>query len=421
MGNQWSNNYNENSVIKSLYAMDETELNNINRKLNYDNINKNHILLLNRLKRVQMSIKDSIPYSKYNKVNNFLESVELSILQENQKRQSYFQNEEQMEKQFLLDQERKRQEFYETQKTRRFKYEGELKTFKHSKIDSRQLFKLGQTFTMDELKIAYRNLARRFHPDRPGGNNDKFQVITKAYMTLMEELKVTEIDKPYNELKQQSRNFYENQNNEQKRNLKLSSDKFDIKLFNKIYEENKLHDVNDDGYSDWLKKANIEEEGQKPDTKLFSKKFNVNVFNNIFDEKAKQNKEVIKHNVPEGVAFGNFSNNNNMLGVDKVENYSDTGYSDLFEAHSNTNFVNSRGYSKKDTKLKTLEEIKAERSEISNLSMEEIRAIESNKKIEEEKEEHRINSLKKKDEFIEGRFNQLNKQMISNNLLSNIR
>ena len=415
MGNQLSLDNNENSIIKSLYSMDEHELKKLHTNINYRNINKNHILLLKRIKNIQISIKDSIPYNKHNKVNHFLESVEYNIMTSNKNAQtnvSYVNKEEEMEKQFLRELELKKQQFYKSQQNRRKQYEQEIKTFKLSDVDARKLFKLGTQFTMDELKMSYRNLARKFHPDRAGGNNQKFQVITKAYMTIMEELKMKEQDKQINDLRQGSRDFFENQKNDNKQNLKMSKGKFDLQLFNKIYEENRLHDVTDNGYSEWLKKANVEEV-QKPNEKLFSKKFNVNVFNNVFDEQAKQNKEVTKFKEPEALGFGNFSNSNSMLGVDKVDNYSDTGYSDLFEAHSNTNLVNSQGYSKKDFKMKTMEEIQAERSEIGNLSMAEIREIESNKITKKKEEEKRTNNIKKKDDFMFKRYDELNKQMLN--------
>ena len=404
MGNQLSLDNNENSIIKSLYSMEEQELKNVHKKINYKNINNNNILLLKRIKNIQFSIKDSIPYNKYNKVNHFLEAVEYNIMTSNKEHET--------EKQFLRSQELKKQQFYEAQKNRRKQYEQEIKTFKLSDIDSKKLFKLKTNFTMDDLKMSYRNLARRFHPDRPDGNGQKFQVITKAYMTIMEELKMKEPEKQINVLRQSSRDFFEKQKNDNKQNLKMSKGKFDLNLFNKIYEENRLHDVTDNGYSKWLKKANVEEV-QKPNEKLFSKKFNVNVFNNVFDAQAKQDKEVTKFKEPEALGFGNFSNSNSMLGVDKIDNYSDSGYSDLFEAHSNNNFVNSQGYSKKDIKIKTIEEIQAERNEIGNLSMAEIREIESNKKNREEEEIKRIDNIKNKDNIMFNRYNELNKKMLN--------
>ena len=68
----------------------------------------------------------------------------------------------------------------------------------------------------------------------------------------MEELKMKEQDKQFNELKQESGMFIQQQDNDPK-NVKFKSGRFDPKLFNKIYDENRLHDVQDQGYTDWVK------------------------------------------------------------------------------------------------------------------------------------------------------------------------
>ena len=51
-------------------------------------------------------------------------------------------------------------------------------------------------------------------------------------------------------------------------------EKFNVKLFNKLYEQNKLDDPNDKGYEDWLR--NDEEVNEQP--KIFSDKFIANDF-----------------------------------------------------------------------------------------------------------------------------------------------
>ena len=90
----------------------------------------------------------------------------------------------------------------------------------------------------------------------------------------MEELKLKSEDKQFNELKQQSQDYTQEQNNNQKQNIKLKSGRFDPKLFNKIYEDNRLHDVDDDGYGKWINKTKLEErEIEKP--KVFSENFNI--------------------------------------------------------------------------------------------------------------------------------------------------
>lgn len=40
--------------------------------------------------------------------------------------------------------------------------------------------------TPDEIKKAYRRLAHKYHPDKPGGNAEKFKQISEAYKYLIE-------------------------------------------------------------------------------------------------------------------------------------------------------------------------------------------------------------------------------------------
>jgi hypothetical protein len=148
------------------------------------------------------------------------------------------------------------------------------------------------------LKVAYKKLAMRTHPDKPSGNVEQFQLVTKCYLSLLEKYKARESDRPFNELKQASSAYLEDQSKSQMKNKNFASntrsdssngvsrdvvvdkEKFDLKLFNKIYEQNKLWDSNDDGYGNWLSTDTAEE----APTEIFGNKFNLNVFNSTFED-----------------------------------------------------------------------------------------------------------------------------------------
>jgi DnaJ-class molecular chaperone len=53
-----------------------------------------------------------------------------------------------------------------------------------------------KTATADEIKKAFRKLASQHHPDRAGGDTQKFQAIQQAYATLGDEQKRAEYDNP---------------------------------------------------------------------------------------------------------------------------------------------------------------------------------------------------------------------------------
>ena len=50
--------------------------------------------------------------------------------------------------------------------------------------------------SQDEIKKAYRNLSKKYHPDRNGGDDSKFKEINEAYDTLGDETKRRQYDNP---------------------------------------------------------------------------------------------------------------------------------------------------------------------------------------------------------------------------------
>lgn len=202
---------------------------------------------------------------------------------------------EREEAEFKQEEERRRREFLERQRRRRNEYQAKLSDLEKHNIDALRLFNIQENYTLDDLKAAYKKLAMKTHPDKPTGNAEQFQLVTKCYLSLLEKYKARENDRPFNELKQDSQSYLEDQAKLRMMNKNFTSskmggsntsgcvvdkDKFDLKLFNKIYEQNKLWDSNDDGYGNWFSSDASEE----APTELFGNKFNLNVFNSTFED-----------------------------------------------------------------------------------------------------------------------------------------
>ena len=204
---------------------------------------------------------------------------------------------EREEAEFKQEEERRRREFLERQRKRRTEYQAKLGDLDKNNVDALRLFNLPANYSLDDLKGAYKKLAMKTHPDKPTGNAEQFQLVTKCYLSLLEKYKARESDRPFNELKQASNAYLEDQAKSRMMNKQFTAaasgsasgssggghidkDKFDLKLFNKIYEQNKLWDSNDDGYGSWFSSDTAEE----APAELFGNKFNLNVFNSTFED-----------------------------------------------------------------------------------------------------------------------------------------
>lgn len=53
-------------------------------------------------------------------------------------------------------------------------------------LDYYKILQVKQDATQKEIKEAYRNLAKKYHPDMPGGDASKFQQVKDAYIVIGE-------------------------------------------------------------------------------------------------------------------------------------------------------------------------------------------------------------------------------------------
>ena len=294
------------------------------------------------------------------------------------------------------------------QEKRRKEYEAKLNMLEEKNIDPYKILEISKNSSMNDIKMAYKRKAKIYHPDRMGGNKQHFQLLTMAYMAILEKYKRQQQDKQFMTLKEESQQQIKQQSKVQRKNVNMKGNNFNPKMFNKIYDENKLKDPSDEGYGKWMAETEYESDTTP---KLFSSEFNLNVFNNTFsDSKGKGSQEIIKYQEPQPIVSA--KQNYQELGGGNTGDYSNgptsrMGYTDYKKAHTQTTLINPD--SVKVRQYRNVEELNRARGEKPVLTEEETIVIERNKALEKQREEERIRRLNQHDELVFQQFERVNK------------
>jgi len=467
MGNNNSNSNNtkqssmENQLIqKQLFEMYLKSINNSNNQSNqniqnnlkqtYSNQNKNHItsntevqktLLNNRtmqkqflekVKRDYLNKKIELSKEKYHKINYFIKQLNLEyddIDNKNdnlyvnegtaiQKSEDNFEkNEMQYEREYLEGEKKRRDKFRLDQDQRRNEFKTKIKEFNNTSTNPYKLFKLNKNFNLQDLKDAYKKLAVITHPDRPNGSKAKFQLVTKCYLSLQEDLKKRETDKQYFKLKDESRDYIEVQRSDGYKNIDMKNEDFDVNRFNQIYNENKLDNPYDMGYDEWIKNNEYDTD-DIPKSEIFSDKFNLDLFNSVFKDKSKkESKQIVHYNEPKAMESCN-NMIHSQIGIDNLSNFgkdnikgNELNYTDYKLAYTKTHLIDPT-----NTNVKTynsVNELKRDRSNISFIASDkDIQKREKYKQYEEAMEAERQRRIKIQDDLASQQYNKIHQIML---------
>lgn len=436
----------ERNQLKSyLQSMDQNNRNQNNGQSQYNQINNQLTGTLQKPNQVGYQNKNQIGYNNQtqnqigyknqNNQNNFMhQNMGTRNYYENKDiikldldhsiesiSKSYYNEEEEERVKFELEQKKRQQEFEERQKRRHVEFNSKLKDFEQGPINALKLFGLPDNYDLDMLNKAYKKLALQYHPDRTGGSNQKFRTVTQSYMLLMEKYKEKEQDKSYFDLKRDADSFFQKQKENKERVGRMDKDRFDVKLFNKIYEDNRLHDPNDEGYGNWFQS----EENTHEQPKIFSDKFNLNIFNTVFEQvKTEQTSTQIQKKNIDPTALVSKSNKIGFteLGGGDIDNFgkdtikkNDLNFSDLREAYTKSHLINpNAGEYRKD--YKDINELKKDRANISfTPDKAELRRQEMERVRQREMEDRRIRRLKTYDNVVEQQHKTVHNQMLGFN------
>ena len=427
MGNEQSTNSSEldelqKQILKNQLEIQQIQMNNLQNKQAVIQNDLNTKSKKELLQSILVKYDGRLTSQQRDKINNMLMEEDLKI---NISSRRYDNNDcvEEMEKLKIIkerEEAEKRKIYYQQQQQRKREYEAHLQKLKQDNINTLKLFQLQPQYTMDELKRSYRKLAIKTHPDRQGGSKEKFQVVTKCYFSLIEDLKKREQEKGFDRLRDDSRNYWGEQN-EISNDFKNNNPKYDknkqfnVNKFNETFNQNKLYDETDEGYEDWL------QHGETETPQVFSHKFNINNFNNTFDnwKDESQTTDIIEYQEPEAIVS---CNKMNYSDIDKSgkKNYTrvseksnDLTYTDLKSAYTKSNLINTKNVKVKS--YKDINEYENERSNISyTLTPEQLRQQAIRKQQEEMEEENRVRRIQLKDNISERHYNKVHQMMLSN-------
>ena len=267
-----------------------------------------------------------------------------------------------------------------------------------TRLDPYKILKLPKQFDEKTLKKAYLKAAMVSHPDR-GGSQAKFQQVSIAYTLLKKKLKEQDNSHSHNDLREMSREYTQQQLNQPKVNVNMTEN-FDVDVFNKIYDENKIPEAFDEGYGSWMEK---EQGGGMGQQKMFQSGFNKDLFNDTFEkykqeQAQKSGSQMVKYSEPEQRL--SMSNQDSLvtLGQGKVTNFggttdnlSYTDYKQAFTDGSTLIDIHSVDISERSGSMNA---IKAQRSNLSYTMKPEDEQRLAIQKLEEQKaEQNRLQRL----------------------------
>jgi len=144
--------------------------------------------------------------------------------------------------------------------------------------------------TDEALKAAYKKAATRAHPDK-GGSEEAFEAVTRSYAYLSEILKRIHGGRGKEGVVEAPAVLTQGRSSDAEawkhvEPVRLNAKNLDMNAFNKMFEQTRMPDPDDEGYGDWLRtEGGADEAGSK---KNFGGKFNREVFHQMFEDELKK-------------------------------------------------------------------------------------------------------------------------------------
>jgi len=286
------------------------------------------------------------------------------------------------------------------------------------KLNPYKILGIGKNYDENTLKKAYLRKAMVSHPDR-GGSQSEFQKVSIAYTVLLKKLSDKNNNHLHNDLRNNSQSYMTQQSSNNMRNTNMT-DQFDINLFNKIYDENKLDDVYDKGYGDWMSQNTNEKLLEQP--KMFNKSFNKDLFNNEFNKyKTQQQKQmgnqVVQYDEPQVDISMRGKDSLMVLGQKNVSDFSGQSsggltFRDYKDAFTNSCLIDESSVNL-DNRSNNIHTLKSSRTNVNyKMSADDLRKQELIKLKQQKEEEQRLYRLQQKDNQASNTYERIHDRML---------
>ena len=287
-----------------------------------------------------------------------------------------------------------------------------------TKLNPYKILGIGKNYDEKTLKRAYLKKAMVSHPDR-GGSQSDFQKVSIAYTVLLKKLSDQNNNHLHNDLRNNSQSYMTQQSSNNMRNTNMT-DQFDINLFNKIYDENKIEDVYDKGYGDWMSQNTNEKLLEQP--KMFNKSFNKDLFNNEFNKyKSQQQKQmgnqVVQYDEPQVDISMRGKDSLMILGQKNVSDFSGQSsggltFRDYKDAFTNSCLIDESSVNL-DNRSNNIHSLKSSRTNVNyKMSSDDLRKQELIKLKLQKEEEQRIYRLQQRDNQAFNSYERIHDRML---------
>lgn len=281
-------------------------------------------------------------------------------------------------------------------------------------MDPYKILDLPKNFTLEQLKANYKRVALKTHPDKSGCSDYLFKLVTQSYKALLKELERRESDKPFQQMKHNSRTTLEKQGMERG---SAGGSSFNINKFNQVFDQYKVEDAVDKGYGNWMSKSRPDREDINIDNKIG--KVSADKFNTIFEKNVTgTGRNLVVYKEPEAM-MSTKRMGYAELGVSRIGDFSGDNltnktlnYMDYRKAHTTTHLVDRSGFGARQ-EYNSIDDLQADRSSMrTTMTAKEQRLYVQKQMAEAALEKQRQENIAKQDQILFKQYEKISRLLL---------